>query len=393
MTVTDLPTRTDWRELARSLADDFASTAAERERAGTPPVEELDAIRSTVLPNLLIPTEYGGEGGTYSDAAVVISELAAADPNIGALFAYHVTNYIPSLLDYDGDNAEIQRRSAEHRWIWGNVTQPWVPFSAEPTADGGFVLNGVKPFNTGVTTGDVSTVLVPRNDRRDFVYLAIPVDREGQRSHNDWDGFGLRRSDTVTLTFENVVVRPDEVYVDSHDGPRDTFPPYYAGPGALAFASIQVGAAVGALRHAVRLAENHAASAGTTLGDDPDATAVIGRLWARVRSAEDFRDSVAEQLSDGFARRREIERYEIVDHLQRAEALRLYAAGVALEVASEVYEIPGVTERAELVGLDRYWRDARIHSLHVNPRIYHQRLLGDFVLNGSDEVGPPFFLD
>ena len=39
------------------------------------------------------------------------------------------------------------------------------------------------------------------------------------------------------------------------------------------------------------------------------------------------------------------------------------------------------------------WRDVRIHTLHVNPRIYHQRIVGDTLLNGSEELGPPFFLD
>lgn len=393
MTLTDTPPRTDWPQVARRLAERFAPTVAERERAGEPPYEELQAVRESGLVNLLIPREYGGEGGTYLDAARVISELAAVDPNVGALFAYHVTNFIPSILDYEGDNAVIQRRSAEHRWLWGNVTQPWVPFRADPTPEGGFLLNGVKPLNTGAITGDVSTVLVPRSDKRDFVYLAVPRDREGQTFHDDWDAFGLRRTATVTITFTDVVVHPDEVYVDSHPGIRDTFPPYYIAPGGLAFASILVGAAEGALRAGTAAYVEHARAAGDDPAADDDAVTVIGRAAARVRSAVALRDQVAAEVSDGFARRRELEVPELVELIGRTERLRLYAAGVGLEVGAEIFELPGVAAASATQDLDRFWRDVRIHSLHVNPRIYHQRVVGDTLLNGSEELGPPFFLD
>jgi len=390
---TDTPARTDWAQTARRLAEQFAPTVAERERAGTPPYEELQAIRASGLVNLLIPREYGGEGATYVEAARVISELAAVDPNIGALFAYHVTNFIPSILDYEGDNALLQRRSAGNRWLWGNVTQPWVPFRADPTPDGGFILNGVKPLNTGAITGDVSTVLVPRSDKRDFVYLAVPRDREGQTFHDDWDAFGLRRTATVTITFTDVVVHPDEVYVDSHPGIRDTFPPYYIAPGGLAFAAILVGAADGALRAGTAAYVAHERAAGRDPQADGDAVAVLGRLSARVQSAIALREQVAAEIADGFERRRELDIGELVDLIQRSEILRLYAAGVGLEVGSEIFELPGVAEADVAGDLDRFWRDVRIHSLHVNPRIYHQRIVGDTLLNGSEELGPPFFLD
>ncbi|MFX5464571.1 monooxygenase, partial [Acinetobacter baumannii] len=37
-------------------------------------------------------------------------------------------------------------------------------------------------------------------------------------------------------------------------------------------------------------------------------------------------------------------------------------------------------------GLDRHWRNARTISSH-NPRIYRERILGDFAVNGTPPPG------
>jgi alkylation response protein AidB-like acyl-CoA dehydrogenase len=152
-------------------------------------------------------------------------------------------------------------------------------------------------------------------------------------------------------------------------GVRDTFPPLYAAAGGLAFASILVGAAASALGVATDayLERREGTGAGT---DEADALAIFGRLSARVQSAIALREQVAAEISSGFERR-EISVPEIVELIQRSEITRLYAAGVGLEVGSEVFEIPGLGAILDEAGIDRCWRDVRIHSLHVNPRIYH----------------------
>lgn len=391
MTTTE--TTFDAVRVAGDIAERFRDGVADRERDGTPPTDELRAVRDSGLVNLLIPRAFGGEGGTPTDAARAIGELAFVDPNVGALLAYHFTNFIPALLDHDGDNETLQRRSAEQRWLWGNVTQPFVPVWAAPTGDGGYRLNGVKPYNTGAPTGDVSTVLAHRTDANAYVYVAVPRDREGLAFADDWDAVGLRRTQTVTLEFHDVVVGPDEVYADSHGEVRKGFPPFYAPLGGLYFASILVGAARGAAYAATDLFLQDAAARGVDPATETDALAVLGGLAARVQSAVALREEVSAELSDAFARRRELGTAELAATDLRAEALRLYAAGVAIEVGSEVFELPGVAARAEEVGLDRFWRDTRLHSLHLNPRIYHHRIVGDQLLNGNEHPTPIFLAD
>ena len=172
-TATQAPPATDWVAVARDIGERFRAGAPAAERAGTPPVEGLRAVRESRLVNLLIPRSLGGEGGTWVDASRVVSELSKYDPSLGALLNSPFVNFTPDLLDYETDGADVRRLSAENRWLWSNVTQPWVPFTADPTPDGGFILNGVKPLNTGVELADVNTVLAPRTDASAFSTLGV----------------------------------------------------------------------------------------------------------------------------------------------------------------------------------------------------------------------------
>ncbi len=384
----EAPARTDWVAVAREIGHRYRDASIAAERDGTPPVEELAELRESRLVNLLIPEEFGGEGGTWREAAAVVSELSALDPSLGALLNYHYVNFIPALLDYETDGEEVQRLSAASRWLWGNITQPWVPFRADPTPDGGFVLNGVKPFGTGVSLVDVNTVLAPRTDRPEFVYVYLPRDREGIGYAEDWDHFGLRRTETITATFTDVVVHPHEVLRDTHPGPRTTFPPLYLAPGALSFASILVGVARGALL----AARAHVLDVTPAELAPDDVAEEFGGIAARVQASVALRDRVAGAVADAYDRRRDLTPQEISDLGIAAERLRVFAAEVALEAGREAFELAGPEALDQAAGLDRFWRDVRIHSLHVNPLIYTRRFLGDLYLNQAPLEGPPFLL-
>ena len=102
---------------------------------------------------------------------------------------------------------------------------------------------------------------------------------------------------------------------------------------------------------------------------------------------------MAREVEAAYRRRKELTVDEIVALTQETEALRDVAAHTAIATASDVFELTGPRGADVRFGLDTYWRDVRIHSLHINPLIYTERLLGDVHLNGSPVTGPPFFPD
>lgn len=367
--------------LARALAREFRPHVLERERRGDPPYEELARIRETGLVNLHIPVAYGGGGGTWRQLARVVVELSRADPNIGGLLAYHYHNFIAPFWDPYFDAADIQRKSAANRWLWGHITGPVGAFKAVPQPDGGFVVSGTKPQNTGPATGDVTVLLAQRADRREAVYAYVPTDRKGIVYHGGWDHLGLRRTATQPITFDGVVVHPDEVLPNTTGRPIKSMPRFYYATGSLAFGAIYVGAAWGALETARALLRSQQETTGTAA--DPRVLAVLGELVGKATALLDLQDEAARRLDQAYARRRTLTDDEHDAVGMHAEAFRGLAARGGIEIGNRVYDALGPAAADRAAGLDRYWRDVRIHSLH--PPSYPQSdiLLGDWAVNGQ----------
>ena len=65
-------------------------------------------------------------------------------------------------------------------------------------------------------------------------------------------------------------------------------------------------------------------------------------------------------------------------------SVKIVTTDNGLRVTSGVFEVTGARATGKKVGLDRFWRDIRTHTLH-DPVAYKNRELGRFVL--LDEVG------
>ena len=69
-------------------------------------------------------------------------------------------------------------------------------------------------------------------------------------------------------------------------------------------------------------------------------------------------------------------------------AAKVVATQVSLDVTSRIFEVTGARATANAVGLDRFWRNVRTHTLH-DPVAYKQREVGAHFLTGEY---PPFTL-
>ena len=386
---------TDWVSVASNLSREFAATATERERKNQRPDEELRKLRTSGIVNLVIPRAYGGEGADedfWLTIVRVIVEISKADPNIGLLLAYHFHNFIPPIYDFEGDNAAIQKKSAQNRWLWGHVTHPAVQdFHAEPQADGGLIVTGTKPINTGAPTADVTTVLARRTDRNEFIYSVIPTDRKGLTFIPDWDHLGLRRSDTSTIVFDHVRIEPHEVLTRSHQTPFVTFHPFYSLTGSLCFGAAYLGAALGVLENAREYVLRKQPGPTGPAASDPFVLQRFGDYRAKTWAGIAHLETVTREFDQLYAWRRTADPVTYDRPLARAEAFRVFVGQIGLEVGSGVYEALGASATAHRYGFDRFWRDVRNHSLHVHPPIYSDRILGNYFLNGNAPRTPNFF--
>lgn len=113
-----------------------------------------------------------------------------------------------------------------------------------------------------------------------------------------------------------------------------------------------------------------------------------GELTVLTRSASALTDQALQAVHDGLARGEDLtydEYAEISVLVAMAEAA---ASRAAQESTARALDIIGARSASSRLGFDRFWRNARTHTLY-EPVAHRLRDVGDYFLNGAH---PPFVL-
>lgn len=382
------PYPSDWIATARRLAAELKPGASDRDHQRIRPVDAIRRLRETGIVNLFYPREHGGGGGSVRDAAWSVLEIARGDGSVGALLGFHMYNSaVPLFHDFIGDNADIVRRATTGRWYWGNVTQ-YVnrEFFATPHPDGGYVINGIKKWNTGAPLANVTTVLAEHSNRQQFIYGYLPTDREGIRFHDDWNPIGLRGADSSTVSFDNVRLYADEVIPWKHAGAQRSVLPFWTTFGALYYSAVYLGSALASLDAARDYARHDRRQSilpgATSISGDPLVQTQFADLWIKVEAALGYFDRFIADLQAGWDNRAHIDEDRLSELSVKSLGLRSHASQIALEVTPRVFEFAGGRGTSAANDFDRFWRDVRTLASH-DPLVLSLRLIGDYALNGT----------
>lgn len=396
-TITSGPTpRThqQWLETARAVAADLARDALERDRANALPHAEIDKLRQAGLLSLLVPADLGGGGGDWRTAYQVIREIAVADGSIGQLVGYHFqiswnagffANW--EMLD------ELGRRGAAEGWFWGGAFNPR-DADLTLTRDGdGFRLDGRKSFSTGARVADRIGASAIRADTGEPVFIVLDPRQPGVAFADDWDNLGQRLTASGSIAFDGARVDGDGIVASLAPDALTPFGTLVTPAIQLVFIQFYLGIAEGALATAREYTRTRTrpwvVSDVEHATEDPYILQTYGDLVARTRAARALADEAIDALVtiveagpgaldwDG--------RGEIAEHVAAAKVV---ATQVSLEVTSRIFEVTGARATANAVGLDRFWRNVRTHTLH-DPVAYKQREVGAHFLTGEY---PPFTL-
>lgn len=243
----DLDTSNPHFAKAVRLREIFARDAAERDRAGGKPLEQLALLKESGLLNLLIPTEFGGAGERWSTALKIAREFAKVDGALGHLYGYHFgSQHAAHLRGTAEQAADIFRRSAAGNWFWGNTANSFSKSLFGRRDADGFVLDGFRPFTSGSHIADYLQVAWEDRDTNARSFAAIPANRDGIRIENDWDGFGQRQTGSGRVTYTGVRIHRNEVFDHKPDGgrPYQTVTPFLQQSTLL---NVFIGSAQGAL--------------------------------------------------------------------------------------------------------------------------------------------------
>ncbi len=202
---TTTPTESEsqqWDSVAGEVAASLAVDALARDRANQQADAELKLLKESGLANLLIPKEFGGQGGHWSTALRAVRILARADSSIAQLLAY--SYIIQSGIVFIGDPARWQHwfeASASGTWLWGDSINPIDPALSLTPCESGYVLNGRKRYSTGAATGDVTVIMGVEEGSGRVLAAVINHDRAG--GHPCWR-LGCARAAIVCERFGRI---------------------------------------------------------------------------------------------------------------------------------------------------------------------------------------------
>jgi alkylation response protein AidB-like acyl-CoA dehydrogenase len=372
--------------VVEALAWRLAETAVERDRQGGHAAHERELIRDSGLLNLPVPVEYGGQGLAWSKVFSAVRRLAQADASLAHVFGFHHLQLAGVLLYGTHDQqSRFLRDTVEQRWFWGNALNPVDRRLRATEVDEGYLLHGVKSFCSGSVGSDQLTVSAWHEPSASLLIGVVPTRRDGVLVNADWDAFGQRQTDSGTVQFDQVLLSRHEVL---------QVPGFASTPQGMLrsqiaqlhqvnlYAGIAQGAFEAALGYSRELARPWIASGVQRSADDPFIQHRYGELSLLLRPAQALGDAAALRLDAAFEQGANLtvqERGEVAIAVAEAKVL---AHRAAIEISSQLFELTGARSTSASFGFDRFWRNARVHTLH-DPIDYKLRDLGRHALAGT----------
>jgi len=372
--------------VAHALAADFAREAAVRDRERRLPWAELERYAASGLWGISVPREYGGAGVSATTLAEVVAIISAADGSLAQIPQNHY--YALEVLRVGGSAAQKsfffalalagQRFGNALAEIGHRDYQRRTRLSA--VASGGWRIDGTKFYCTGALYAHwIPTLVVAEDDAT--TYLAfVPRTSRGISIDDDWDGFGQRVTGSGTVRFDGVRVADDYVVPFKASFERPTS----IGPFAqILHAAIDLGQARGALAATLGFVRERARpwidAHVERAVDDPLTIERVGALQVRLRAAEALLRRAGRRVD--AAQLQSDERSIAAASIAVAEA-RVLTTEIALAAGSRLFELAGSAATLAEHGLDRFWRNARTHTLH-DPVRWKFHAVGNYYLNGT----------
>lgn len=335
-----------------------------------------EALRQSGLLALRVPLAVGGPGGSQAQAIATSRILAQADAGIAQLLQPHygftdAISLLPSreaqrVLYQDVLNGERIANAASERGGKHSAD-----FATTLIREGDrWRVNGRKYYATG-SVGARWITVIGKAEHGGQALAYIRADASGAKLMDDWNGLGQRGSSSGSLVLDNVLVPADyiiPVWDAAHRGIA------WHESGRLIHSAIDLGIAEGIVAWGVKTVATDKRipfeSTYSSLAEDPVLQYQVGVLSARILAIAALLENTALMLDD-------VQQHDAGKLLQlqaQLAATKALAAEVSLAASSDVFSWSGARAAERALRLDRYWRNARTHTLHDPVRLRYQEL-------------------
>ncbi|NKQ55527.1 acyl-CoA/acyl-ACP dehydrogenase [Amycolatopsis sp. K13G38] len=345
------------RELARKFDLDYWR---EKDRKAEYPWEFVRAFADAGWLGSMIPKKYGGLGLGLTEAAIMLSEVAASGAGASGASAIHFYIFPPGPVLRHGSE-EMKRaylpKIAEGELLLAfGVTEPGagvdtsrITTRAKKT-DGGWVVNGQKVWITNAQNAKRILLLARTSPRRDdkpldgMTLFFTDLDRE-RITVREIEKAGRSAVDSNELFIDNLEVRDDEVVGDVGRG----F--YYLldglNPERIVVGMEQLGLGRAALELAVKYASERVVF-GRPIGKNQAVAHPLADSWIRLEGAE----LMGMKAAGLFDARKPCG--------PEANAAKFLGSEAGFEACDRAMQTHGGYAYAKEYHIERFWRESRL---------------------------------
>lgn len=350
------------RETARAFAKErLAPRAAERDRTGEVPLDDLRAMGGLGLMGMTVDPEWGGAGADYVSYALALAEIAGGDGGVSTIMSVN-NSPVGAAIEANGSRDQKERflkpiATGEMMAAFA-LTEPHTGSDASnlrtrARREGNrYILNGTKQF---ITSGSIAGVCLtfavtdPDAGKKGISAFLVPTDSRGYTVAAKERKLGQRSSDTCQIVFEDVEVTPDLLLGEEGEGYRIALANLETG--RIGIAAQATGIAQAAYNAALGYAKEREAFGRPII----EHQAVAFRLADMATQIEAARQMVlsAARLKDAKA-----------PCLKEASMAKLFASEMAERVCSDAIQIHGGYGYLEDFPAERHYRDVRVCQIY-----------------------------
>ena len=312
------------------------------------------------LMGIEIPEEYGGQGGTFSQALLAIEELAAVDPSAAVIVDVQNTLVNNALMRWGNEEQKRRWLPALANEYAGSYalseaqagSDAFALTTSAVAADGGYRLSGRKLWITNAAEAGLFLVFATVEAEAGYKGITcflIARGAPGFAVGRKEDKLGIRASSTCELVLNDVFVPRQDILGETGKGYRIAIETL--NEGRIGIGAQMTGLAAGALRHAIAYALERK-QFGQTIG------AFQGVQFELAKMATDL--EAARLLVFNAARLREAGQ----PFLKEAAMAKYYASQIAETIASRAVEVLGGVGFTRDYPVEKLYRDAKIGRIY-----------------------------
>ncbi len=355
-------TQRELRDTVRAFAQDrIKPLAAEIDRTGRYPRENLTGLGELGALGVFVPETYGGAGFDHVAYALAVEEVSAACGATGACFSAHTSLVCWPILAL---GTEEQRRRylpklARGEWLGSfALSEPGVGSDAAGLATtarrkgDGYVLNGAKNFITNGPYAGLAIVfasLDPSRGAKGIGAFLVETSSRGWEVLRVEEKMGLHGAHTAQLAFSDLYVPRENLLGGEDEGFKVAMKTLDGG--RIGIAAQAVGIARAAFEDALAYAQERRAF-GQALAEFQGTQWKLSDMALAVEAARLLTLRAAALKDQGIPCTKE------------AAMAKLYASEAAMDIATQAVQIHGGYGYTREFAVERYFRDAKATEIY-----------------------------